>query len=229
MVSSEDWAKFEDRQQAGNFLAGALGKYAGANASVFAIPCGGAGVGAQVAMQLGLPLYPLVVQRICLPLHEPWSEVRSIGAVASESDPLLDLAKIASLRLNSEDVRDATRLAEDVGARRTLFYGGVWPDDAIRGKLVLVVDDAIDTGNTMQAAVRSLQREQPAEIILATPIGSANACRRLAPLVSRVICPVQCGSGMRPHDFYLHHGRVSDAEAFRIYQGVRRTQNQVAS
>jgi len=230
MASGKDWAKFEDRQQAGNFLADTLGKFAGrADATVFAIPCGGASFGAQVAVRLGLPLYPLVVQRICLPIHEPWNEVRSIGAVVGHSDSVLDLAKIALWRLSPEDVEHATQRADSIRASRVAFYGGVWPDDAIRGRLVLVVDEAIETGNTMRAAVQSLLQEHPSEVVIAAPIGSAAACRHLASLANRVVCPVQCGEGLRPHDFYHHRERVSDAEAFRIYQRLTRSRNQVAS
>jgi len=230
MPSIDDGVKFEDRQHAGGFLADALGKYADQrNAVVFAIPCGGAAVGAQVALALGLPLYPLVVQRICLPIHEPWNEIRSIGAVASGTTSVLDVARIAAWRLSGEDVEKAAQAAADIGTHRVLFYGGIWPDAAIRGRLVLIVDDAIETGNSMRAAVESLRQECPAEIVIAAPIGSAAACRQLAPLSDRVICPVQCGSGLRPHDFYRRRERISDQEAVRIYQTVNRSQSQVAS
>ena len=38
------------------------------------------------------------------------------------------------------------------------------------GKIAIVVDDGIATGLTMRAAIRSLQKELPSEIIVAAPI-----------------------------------------------------------
>jgi predicted phosphoribosyltransferase len=61
---------------------------------------------------------------------------------------------------------------------------------AVKGRFVIVVDDGLATGSTMQAAVLALRRQGPAGIVVAVPVGSRQACDALTEVADRVICPL---------------------------------------
>jgi predicted phosphoribosyltransferase len=53
---------------------------------------------------------------------------------------------------------------------------------------VILVDDGLATGSTMQAAVLALKQQAPARIVVAAPVGSRQACDQLRGVVDEVVC-----------------------------------------
>ncbi|MGA7326917.1 MAG: erythromycin esterase family protein, partial [Rhodomicrobium sp.] len=77
---------------------------------------------------------------------------------------------------------------------RSMPHGAVHP--IIRGRTVILVDDGLATGMTMEAAIRALWQLNPARVIVAVPAGSKETCDALRPLVDDVIC------GITPEPFH---------------------------
>jgi len=60
---------------------------------------------------------------------------------------------------------------------------------ALGGRTVLLVDDGVATGATARAALRSLRRDGAGRIVLAVPIGAAEALATLATEADEIVCP----------------------------------------
>ena len=51
---------------------------------------------------------------------------------------------------------------------------------AVRGKTVILIDDGVATGSTMRAAVRALNAQHPARLVVAVPTVAGSDLRRTA-------------------------------------------------
>jgi predicted phosphoribosyltransferase len=59
------------------------------------------------------------------------------------------------------------------------FMGDKEPE-SIKGKIIIVVDDGIATGNTLLATIRILRKSSPSKIVIATPVASKSAVEKLS-------------------------------------------------
>ena len=66
----------------------------------------------------------------------------------------------------------------------------------MRGKTVILIDDGIATGSTMRAAVRALNAQHPARLIVAVPTAADYPYRELRPEVDELVAL------MTPEPFY---------------------------
>ena len=147
-----------NRRQAGIRLAEHLAALAGRNdVVVLALPRGGVPVGFEVARALEAPLDIFVVRKLGVPGHEELA----MGAVASGGVRVLNDAVLASLEISPEAVDHVTVLEQAELARRETAYRAGRPPLSIAGKVVVLVDDGLATGSTMQAAVHAARKLQP--------------------------------------------------------------------
>jgi len=58
----------------------------------------------------------------------------------------------------------------------------------LANKIVILVDDGLATGSTMRAAVSAIRHQQPAQIIVAVPVGAASTCNELSKEADQVVC-----------------------------------------
>ena len=56
--------------------------------------------------------------------------------------------------------------------RRDRLYRGNRQMRALAGHTVIVIDDGLATGSTMEAAVSALRAHRPARIVVAVPVGA---------------------------------------------------------
>ncbi len=217
---SSEPAKFEDRKEAGGLLASLLASYSKrSDVITLAIPRGGVPVALEVGRILCLPVRPMVVEKVRLPMHEAWEVSHSIGAVASGGVCVLDSDRIHFLQLRQQDVEQAIALARNDQAHKQELYGRGASGLNIRDKIALLIDDAVASGATMQAAVQALRENGPARIVIAAPVGSTDAIRRLSALVDRIVCPIQAAEGGAIHECYARFSSISDADAYMMMAG----------
>jgi predicted phosphoribosyltransferase len=74
--------------------------------------------------------------------------------------------------------------------RRERLYRGDRPPPDVRGRTVILVDDGLATGSTMQAAIKALRQQQPARIVVAVPTASPDVCEQLRSQADEVICAI---------------------------------------
>ena len=87
--------------------------------------------------------------------------------------------------------------------------------------LSIVVDDGVATGMTMQAALRSVRRRQPAKLIAAVPVASREALAMLRREADDVVCLNSPGSFGSVGSFYRDFEQVSDAEVVELLKQRR--------
>jgi predicted phosphoribosyltransferase len=156
-------------------------------------------VAAEVAAALGAPLDVIVSRKI----GAPFNPELAVGAVAPDGTIFYDEAMISYAGIDRQSLKQqAARELQEI-ERRLGAYRGARVESAApvtapeyRGRIVILVDDGIATGYTVQAALRSLRRQKPARLVLAVPVASPDSLSRLGPDADEVICL------LTPEDFY---------------------------
>ena len=154
---------------------------------VLAVPSGGVAIAAEVAGYLNAPLDAFVVRS----LAAPDAPENIIGAIAPGGVSVFDERAIREAGLTPEEASRLARLEREELERQQLRLRGRRSPPQIRGRVVILVDEGIATGLKMHAAVVALHRQQPSWLVVAAPVGSAEACEELAHEVHEVVCPLR--------------------------------------
>ena len=206
---------FRDRKQAGELLARKLTKYANReDVVVLAIPRGGVPVGFEVARALHAPLDVFIVRK----LGVPWQEELAFGAVATGGVRVLDEQIMESLQLTPEQIEKVTERENKELERRERVYRGKRAALAVKGKLVLLVDDGIATGSSMLAGITALRQLEPAQIIIAIPVAPPTTCARLRKKADDLVCVSMPESFFAIGQFYENFQPTSDAEVCALVE-----------
>jgi len=176
---------FPSRAVAGQVLAGALRAYAGRTDTVIlALPRGGAPVAYEIARALRLPWDVFVVRKLGVPGYEELA----MGAIASGGVRVMNEDVLSQLRLPSTAVDRAVSRATDQIEEREQAYRGNRPPLDVRGSTVILVDDGLATGATMQAAVKALRAQGAAGLVVAVPVAAPEVCEALRAQVDAIVC-----------------------------------------
>ena len=174
---------FRDRQQAGKLLAAKLASRPWKNAIVIGLARGGVQVAAQVSRQLSLPLDVLVVKKIPSP---PNPEL-ALGALAPEGVFVVDWRLTQRLGADEDYIkRQIARLGEEIKQKNLFFRRGKKPL-AVKGRIVVLVDDGLATCATVEAAIKWCKKKGAAKIMLALPVIPAEGVARLRPEVTELV------------------------------------------
>jgi predicted phosphoribosyltransferase/erythromycin esterase-like protein len=178
---------FRDRREAGRLLAEKLTAYANRrDMLVLALPRGGVPVAYEVAHALGAPLDVFIVRKLGVPGYEELA----MGAVATGGVRVLNPQIIDRLGIPTHLIDAVAAREEKELARRELLYRGGRPPPDVRSRTVILVDDGLATGATMQAAIQALRQQQPARIVVAVPTASPETCEEMRAEVDDVVCAI---------------------------------------
>ncbi len=203
---------FKDRRQAGEQLAARLQQYRGRNPLILAVPRGGVTVAEPIWAAIGGELDLIITRKIGAP-HQP---ELAVGAVAGDGFLMLNETLVARLKVPAEHLRTTAEREQTEIKRRLEQYRGNRPLPEPGDRPIIVVDDGVATGYTLLAALRSLQQNKPAELILVVPVGPPDTFRMLQAEVDRLIYLEAPASFSAVGQFYLHFGQVSDAEVLSV-------------
>jgi putative phosphoribosyl transferase len=175
---------FRNRRDAGRQLARRLSAYANrSDVMVLALPRGGVPVAAEVATALRAPVDVFLVRKLGVPFHEELA----MGAVAEGGVRVLNQELISDLDISPVDVeRTSTREQVELD-RRVRAFRGARAIPAVSGRIVIVIDDGLATGSTMEAAVLAVRHQHPARVIVAVPVGARDTCARLKTVADEVV------------------------------------------
>ena len=178
---------FRDRQDAGRVLAEKLAAYATRpDVLVMALPRGGVPVAYEVARAHGAPLDVFVVRKLGVPGYEELA----MGAVATGGVRVLNDQLIKRLGIPDHVIDAVTARERQELARRERLYRDGRPPPDISGRTVILVDDGLATGATMQAAIEALRQQNPAHIVVAVPTASPDTCEEMKAKADDVICAI---------------------------------------
>jgi putative phosphoribosyl transferase len=178
-------ALFTDRDDAGRRLAERLEQQGWHDAAVvLALPRGGLPVAAPVAQRFAAPLDIMLVRKLGFPGHEELA----MGAIASGGVRVMNDDILSFGRVSESAIRTVAEREQRELERREREYRGDRPFPELTGRNVILVDDGLATGATMEAAVRATRACGPARVVVAVPVASRDAVRRLSGVADAVTC-----------------------------------------
>lgn len=203
---------FRDRVEAGQKLAEALGKYKGQeNAIVLFLPRGGVTLAVEVARALSLPMDLVVPRKIGVPMNPEYA----IGAITEDGKGIFNEGVISKLGIEQKQLNEIVAREKKEAARRLRIYRGDRPPLDLADKTVILIDDGIATGLTMQAAIKSVRAKGAAKIIVAVPVAARDSLEKIKQEVDEVICLDTPRFFGAVGAFYEEFGQVEDEEVVR--------------
>ena len=208
---------FRDRRHAGRVLAGKLEQYRDrAGLLVLALPRGGVAVGFEVARELQAPLDIFVVRKLGVPGHEEYA----MGAIASGGVKVLK--PMPGLAVRPEAIASVIEREQAELVRREQLYRKQRRAVPLQGRTVLVVDDGLATGSTMQAAVLAIRQQHPLHLAVAVPVGALESCASLRQQADDVICAETPEPFRAVGLWYLDFPQATDDEVCALLEEARR-------
>lgn len=207
---------FTDRLDAADRLAAALASHRGRRPLVIAIPRGAVPMGERLAERLGGELDVVLVRK----LGAPGQAEVAVGAVDESGwmhvSPHAGWAGADENYLDAERERQLARIRE----RRARYTPGRSPIDPA-GRIVIVVDDGLATGETMIAALHALRERAPARLVCAVPVGAPDSVTRVGALCDELVCLEQPADFTAVSMHYRRFDQVEDEEVIRVLRRAR--------
>jgi putative phosphoribosyl transferase len=205
--------RFHDRIDAGKQLAAALTEFEERpDVVALGLPRGGIPVAHEVATRLRLALDVCLVRKLGVPGHPELA----MGAIAGGGIEVLNLDLIRDLGIRRSLVEQiAVRERLELERRDRVYRGGRQPA-IVNARTVLLIDDGLATGSTMEAAILVLRQQAPARIVVAVPVGPRETCERLRTLADQVVCLSTPEPFSAVGEWYEEFAQTTDDEIMRL-------------
>lgn len=199
---------FHNRTDAGTQLAAKLASYASQDPVVIGLPRGGVPVACVVAKALHAPLDVIVVRKLGVPVNPELG----FGAVSEEhvvvfNQEVIRLADIEEIDIEATIDRERRELNRRITAIRKRF-----PEHALKGRTVIIVDDGIATGIDAKAACRVARARGAARVVLATPVAPRDWRITLAREADEFVAVIEDPDFLAVGAYYLDFAQTSDDE-----------------
>jgi putative phosphoribosyl transferase len=204
---------FKNREEAGKKLAVKLKNFQEKkNLIVLAIPRGGLAVGKELSTALNCPLDIIVTKKI----GAPGNPELAIGAVGAVGEPVIN-EELAS-RVGADEKYLEKEIADRQAEveRRIKEYRGERPPPDFKDKIVIITDDGVATGATMEAAVEVVRQQEPKKIVVAVPVTARDSLKKLEEKADEVIYLDAPLMFFAVGQFYQEFGQVSDKEVINL-------------
>lgn len=199
---------FEDRSEAARRLIPHLSRFAGDDVVVMSVPRGAVPMGRIIADHYHWPLSIVLVKKVGHPMNPEYA----IGAVGIDSV----FIEKGHEDLSSDEIRRAVTAAQQTLRNRSerFLKGHHVPD--LAGRTVIIVDDGIATGSTLQAAIRILRGLNPKKVVIAAPIASTHAVRQLRTSADEVVIIHESSTLTSIGEYYRDFTQVTDDEVANV-------------
>jgi predicted phosphoribosyltransferase len=219
-IISDSGKPFSNRIEAGLSLAQQLQNYRGQNAAVLGIPRGGVIIAQQLANELQGDLDIVLSHK----LGAPGNPELAIGAVCEDGKLFVDQMLSSYVDADKDYIKleKAKQLSQI--ALRVKLYRQVLPKLPLKARIVIVTDDGVATGATMQAALWAVRQEKPEKIIAALPVGPQDSLEKLSEDADETVCLQSPPLFSALSQFYSQFPQVEDEELLEILaaEGKRR-------
>lgn len=184
---------------------------------VLGLPRGGVPVAFEVSAALRAPLDVFIVRKLGVP-DQP---ELAMGAIASGGIRVLNEDVVRGLGI-SEEVIDAVAEAEERELRRReLACRGRQSEPDVTGRTVILIDDGVATGATLRAAIRALNLQRPARLIVGVPTAARSTFGELRAEVDDFVVLMTPEPFHGVGEWYEDFGQTSDAEVAGLLERAR--------
>lgn len=211
-IVSKSSTAFSGRSEAGDLLARELKAYRGQNIVVLGVPRGGVIVALRIARALQGNLDMVLAHK----LGAPGNPELAIGAVCEDGKLFIDQQISSYVGADETYIeQEKSRQLKEIG-RRVKRYRDVLPKLPLGEIIVIVTDDGVATGATMQAALWAVRQEQPKKVVAALPVGPEDTLLKLAQDADQTICLQAPPFFSAISQFYACFNQVEDDELLEI-------------
>lgn len=202
-----------DRQQAAELLYAQLTDYVNAHPLVvLGIPRGGMVLADKIARHFDAELDTILTRKMRAP-HNP---ELAIGAVSEDGKLYMNEPIVTALGLSNEYIEREKSFQLDTIQQRKDRYRTVLEKSSLTDKVVILTDDGVATGATMQAAVWAAQAESPKKLILALPVAPRDTLKRLARDADETLCLCAPPNFRAISQFYTCFEQVDDEQVINV-------------
>jgi predicted phosphoribosyltransferase len=197
--------RFTNREDAAHRLAARLAPYRGQRPLVLGVPRGAVPMAAIIAEALDGDLDVVLVRK----LRAPGQPELAIGAV-DETGAIVkgEYFDIASADYVQSEVQTQLALLK----QRRAAYGGAHAAIPPAGRVVVLVDDGVATGASMEAAIHAVRARQPKTLVVAIGVAPTSTLARLEPLADAVVCLHATEAFYAVGQFFADFGEVTDED-----------------
>lgn len=162
----------QDRLQAAHLLAEKFLAYKNSDAVVVAVPKGGVPIGFALSELLNVSFEIMP----CKKIQHPAYANKSIGSVSVDELIVSD----GSRNIPQDYIYHQTVLIQQTLKNQSAYFRGDKKIVSLAGKTVILVDDVIQSGDTITACLRSIQKQKPERVILATAVATPEVLELLS-------------------------------------------------
>ena len=211
---------FRDREDAAHRLVDRLSRYRGSDPLILAIPRGGVVMGEILAQELDGELDVVLVRK----LGAPGNPEYAIGAVSESGS--VSLRGDIGVPIPSSYVEAEVERQSEVLRQRRLLYRQNHPAIDPKGRTVIVVDDGVATGATLEAALRLIREQHPKRLLAAVGVAPGPTLTRLETLADEVVWLGSPSEFYAVGQFFQEFPQVDDQEVKEILErGWKRREN----
>lgn len=214
--------RFENRADAGGYLAQRLLAYKDQNPLILALPRGGVPVAFEVAKMLKASMDLILVKKI----GSPKNPELAIGAVSEDAKPLFNEELIRLLNVDRKTLNKiAAQKIQELKEQAKHLRGKNIPL-SIKDRTVIIIDDGIATGASLSAAIQFIRQKEPKKIVVASPVGANNTVQELTKMVDEVVCLEVPQNFMAVGVWYEDFEQVTDEDVTRLVNEANYLKNE---
>ena len=144
-----------------------------------------------------------------------------MGAIATGGVRVLNREVIDALGIPIRVIDEVTAEEEQELKRREQAYRGSYSEPTVTGKTVILIDDGVATGSTMRAAIRALNLQQPARLIVGVPTAAGSTYYELQSQVDEFVALMTPEPFYGVGQWYQDFSQTSDEEVTDLLERAR--------
>jgi putative phosphoribosyl transferase len=200
---------FRDRKDAGQKLALALREKHLDIEVVLGLPRGGVVCANEVAKIYQIPLGMLFTRKI----RHPHSPDFAVGAIAEKN---IFIKRCESVGLDEQWLENEVHKQKIELNRQKSVYLTNRPTPILKNKVIVVVDDGLASGVTMEAALEHLITHNPKKIIVAVPVSPPSANNQFLSKINHFFTLNEAERFYSSGGFYENFTEIEDHEILTI-------------
>ena len=211
-IVSRSAQPFNNRTEAGRLLGEALLELKLKRPVVLGIPRGGVITALAVSKVVGGELDIVLARK----LRAPFNPELAMGAISESGQVFLDEKLVAALEVTPEYILQEKRTQTTEIERRLRLIRAVLPKVPLAGREVIVTDDGVATGSTMQSALWATRQEKPTRLVCALPVAPSETAERLAESCDHLVLLRMPESFYAVGQFYIRFDQIEDEQVLDV-------------